>query len=102
MNISDGEPLTINRADCDSPVVGIHSSKLWNVRGDFAVGVALALPVNLFDVLGKTEKVGNNKLMTESACDQDNVGLDDAVVGKIFSTLCLHFFNPKTHALNVA
>lgn len=82
MHVTYRESLSINCANCNAPIVGIDSRQLWNVRCNFAVVVALALPVDLFDVLGEVEKVGNDKLMAKSACNEDDVRFDDAV-GKL-------------------
>lgn len=71
--VADTETLTVYRADRDTPVFRIHSRQLWNVRGDFALGVGLALPVEVLDVLGEARKVRNYELVAKGSRDQDYV-----------------------------
>ena len=65
-NISLAEPLTIHGADADSPVVGIVTGQLRNVRGHITFSNILTIIVNVADKVTEVIKLGNYKLILES------------------------------------
>lgn len=86
MNVANRESLAVDCAHGDAPIFWIDSRQLRNVRGDLSVGVALALPVNLFDVFRETEEVRNDKLVAKGSSDENDIGLDDAVGVEVSAT----------------
>lgn len=76
--VADAEPLAVARADRDAPVLRVHARQLGYVRGDLALDVGLALPVEVLDVLGEAREVRDDELVPEGPRDQDYVRRDDS------------------------
>jgi len=75
--VADAESLTVDGAHGNAPVLGIHSSQLRYVRGDFSLGIRLTFPVEVLDMLRKARPVRNYKLVPERSRDQDDVRIYD-------------------------
>lgn len=78
IRVANAKPLAVNCTDRDAPTVRIDAGQLRNVAGHFAVRVALALPVDILNVLCEALEIGNDKLIAECFRYQDNVVRDDA------------------------
>lgn len=63
--VTDAEPLPIDRANGNAPVIRIHPCQLWYIRGDLALRVRLAFPIEVLYVLGETRPIGYDELVPE-------------------------------------
>lgn len=77
--VTDAESLPIDRADGNAPVIRIHPCQLWYIRGDLALRVRLAFPIEVLYVLGETRPIGYNELVSERPRDQHYVRIYNSV-----------------------
>lgn len=77
--VTDAESLSIDRANGNAPVIRIHPCQLWYIRGDLALRVRLAFPIEVLYVLCETRPIGYNELVSERPRDQHYVRIYNSV-----------------------
>ena len=73
LHIANGITLAINSTDANAPGLWTIAGQLRYIVGYFASGITFTLPINVLDILDKTNKIGYNKLLAEGLGYQHNI-----------------------------
>lgn len=73
VGVTDSESLSVNGTNRNTPIIRVDSGELRNVAGYLAIGIALALPVNILDVLCEALEIRDHELIAERLSDQGNI-----------------------------
>jgi hypothetical protein len=77
-DVTEWVTLSVDGAQTETPIIGIHAFQLRDVRGHFAAILALTRPIERFDLFGELLELGNDELAPESSWYEHNVLVDDS------------------------
>ena len=66
-DVTEWVTLSVDGAQTETPIIGIHAFQLRDVRGHFAAILALTRPIERFDLFGELLELGNDELAPESS-----------------------------------
>ena len=83
VDVADGVPLSVHRADGHAPIVRVGARQLRDVIGDFTSDVGLLLPIHVVDFGDEIGELWQDELAPQRAVDETHVVLNDVAKGGV-------------------